>query len=86
MTRPLVIEGANLILRAPEDMDNCIDIYVRRELYDGVPYSYMEVELTLAEREAILNGGTLMIGQVGDGWVPINCSVLTVAKEVVHGD
>ncbi len=71
MTRPLAIEGANLVLRCPPGTPNCHDIYVKQEVIEGVLYRTMELELEPHEREAVLNGGTLRIRQMGDVWVPV---------------
>lgn len=75
MTRPLMIAGANKVFKAPPGMDNCYDIYVRQEIIDGITYHFLEVELEPAEREAILAGGTLILGQMGTGWQPLSVGV-----------
>jgi hypothetical protein len=74
--RPLVIAGANLVLNPPEGMENCIPIYVRRDVIDGIPYTAMELELDEEERKNLLNGGTLQISQAGAGWVPIAVNII----------
>lgn len=85
--RPLVIAGANLVLNPPEGMDNCIPIYVRREIIDGMIYTTMELELTEEERRNLLQGGTLQLSQAGAGWVPVALAVVappTTVEEVSH--
>lgn len=74
--RPLVIAGANLVLNPPEGMDNCVAVYVRREVIEGVPYTTLEVELDEEERRHLLQGGTLQVSQAGTGWVPIALNVI----------
>ncbi len=77
------IDGANLILRAPPGMDNCQDIVVREEVIEGMKYRFLELALNDDEREAIARGGTMMLGQVGEAWVPVSLSVLDEDKQVV---
>lgn len=83
MTRPLAIDGHNLVLQCPPGCPNCHDIYVREEVIDGTLYRFMEVDLTPADREAVANGGTLMIGQMGGAWVPVSATILDVNKQAV---
>jgi hypothetical protein len=81
VTRPLVIEGANKVLRCPPDCPNCHDIYVRQEEIEGVTYQLLEVELTSEEREAIALGATLTLSQMGPHWVPLAVAVTGVPNE-----
>lgn len=72
MTRPLVIPGANLVLRAaPGTEDRVFDIYVREEVIDNIVYRTMELELTPEEQQDVAKGGTLRIRQMGTAWVPV---------------
>ncbi|USM11520.1 hypothetical protein vBCbaSRXM_75 [Citromicrobium phage vB_CbaS-RXM] len=82
--RLLHIKDANLTLRCPPGCENCHDIIVRDEIIDGVRYRSMELEFTPEERQAVAEGATLIVRQMGNAWVPVANFLLDAKGEVVE--
>lgn len=79
----LVIAGANTVMRCPPGCPNCTDVMLRTEEIDGITYRSLELELDADERKAVAEGGTLIIRQMGESWVPVAAYFQNAAGEPV---